>query len=166
MLQKTLSRTNKFNWRRFLWLHVKGFAVAFLVVVVCGIWPAVVVTPSINKTFFLITKHYKKFPHGSYVYFKKNRPSEDINYPIIKKVVGVSGDVITIKNNNCYVNKQLIGPIQGKTRKGAVLQAIKPGVISQGKLFVAGNIKDSFDSRYQEFGLLDKSEVVRAHAIF
>lgn len=161
-----LNKNSSFAYRKFAWLHVKGFAIGILIIWLLGVWPAVVVTPSINKTLFMVNKYSKIFPKGSYVYFKSARPGSNTVYPIIKQVVGIAGDVIEIKNNKCLVEGRLVGTIKSTGNNGVKLTGIASGVIPAGKLFVAGNIDNSFDSRYQELVLLNKDEVKRAYLVF
>jgi type IV secretory pathway protease TraF len=74
---------------------------------------------------------------------------------IVKYLVGIEGDRITNEKNNIYVNAYYIGTAQ----KTGQLTPIKDQIISKGYLFVSGTHRYSFDSRYEEFGLIKVSDL-------
>ncbi|MCY6960014.1 signal peptidase I [Clostridium brassicae] len=78
---------------------------------------------------------------------------------LVKRVIGVPGDKIDIKNGEVYVNNKIIEEsyIKNKTFKGLTLIDY-PIVVPEGKLFVMGdNREESRDSR--SFGLVDIKSV-------
>lgn len=78
---------------------------------------------------------------------------------LVKRVIGVPGDKIDIKNGEVYVNNKIIEEsyIKNKTFKGLALIDY-PIVVPEGKLFVMGdNREESRDSR--SFGLVDIKSV-------
>jgi type IV secretory pathway protease TraF len=154
------------KWQRLIWLHIKGGLVAFLVVVVCGIRPAIVMTESIDKTVFLINNHSQNFTRGNYVWLQTTKPYDKVLYPAIKQIQGKEGDVITISNDYCFVGEQKVGKIAAFTHDGKKLHSIQEGIIPAGKLFLAGTSANSYDSRYLEFGLIEASKVRKAYALF
>lgn len=76
------------------------------------------------------------------------------NQHFTKRVIGVAGDVITIKNDWVFINEQKIAELKLTTKKGQTLSPIKEQIIPQQYFFVVADHQDSFDSRYQEFGLV------------
>lgn len=52
------------------------------------------------------------------------------------------------------INGLSIGPLFKQTRKGEALHPMESQIIPRGCLFVYGSHPQSFDSRYQEFGLI------------
>lgn len=77
----------------------------------------------------------------------------------LKKVGGVEGDKICIKENEIYVGKTKIGPLFEKNSKGAPLHPLQEKEIPKGKVFVYGTHPKSFDSRYLEFGLIPEDQI-------
>jgi conjugal transfer pilin signal peptidase TrbI len=76
-----------------------------------------------------------------------------------KQVAGLPGDVIEIKEGNLYVDGGLIGPLLPKTTQGLKLTPLAIGIVPQGSVFVIGDHPRSFDSRYQEFGLVKTAHI-------
>jgi conjugal transfer pilin signal peptidase TrbI len=85
---------------------------------------------------------------------------------VIKKVVGLEGDTLSYDDEGNLWVKTLVAKTLGEGRKlkvgkqknhakdGRLLNPIKPGVIPHGKVFVLGDHERSFDSRYEELGLV------------
>jgi conjugal transfer pilin signal peptidase TrbI len=69
--------------------------------------------------------------------------------------VGVASDVLYYDVDGVlWVNEQRVGLPQPETRQHEPLHKIAPGPIPSGFVFVAGTHPRSFDSRYQEVGLI------------
>lgn len=77
----------------------------------------------------------------------------------MKRVVGLPGDAIVLQDGALWVGQRWIGRVLSKTRQGVPLTPIAESVVPHGTLFVVGDHERSFDSRYQEFGLVKQSEV-------
>lgn len=77
---------------------------------------------------------------------------------LAKQVMGLPGDVITIKNGHVFITQDL-GPLQKRTQSGLSLTSIQAGTIPEGKVYVRGTDDHSVDSRYQEVGLIDMSSL-------
>jgi len=75
---------------------------------------------------------------------------------LIKQVVGLPGDKISILNQHVVVNGRDCGSIQETSPSGMPLSPIKEEIIPEGYLFVHATHSLSFDSRYAEFGLVSK----------
>ena len=85
---------------------------------------------------------------------------------VVKKIVGVAGDSLTydLEGNlwvktlwvkTLWVGWQLkVGTQKKQSKDGRLLTPIKPGIIPEGMVFVMGDHERSFDSRYQEMGLI------------
>jgi conjugal transfer pilin signal peptidase TrbI len=85
---------------------------------------------------------------------------------VVKKIVGVAGDSITYDTQGNlwvktlwvkppWIGRQLkVGTQKKKSKDGRLLTPIKPGIIPKGMVFVMGEHERSFDSRYEEMGLI------------
>lgn len=76
---------------------------------------------------------------------------------IIKRIIGIAGDQIsTDGRGNIFINQQKIGQAKSYTdlKIGLTLTAIKPQIIPKGRVFLHSKHTQSFDSRYQEVGLV------------
>ena len=101
---------------------------------------------------------YKK---GDYATIEHHRPrylEEDLR--LTKKVVGLPGDRIRIVKNKIYVNNHLIGDLRRVNRNGQKLTPLQQPFIPEGYVFLQGDHAGSYDSRYQEFGLVRKEHIV------
>ncbi|MEI6627995.1 MAG: signal peptidase I [Alphaproteobacteria bacterium] len=81
---------------------------------------------------------------------------------IIKRIIGVAGDQIsTDGNGNIFINQQKIGRAHEHTnmQSGLTLTTIKPQIIPEGRVFLYSPHPRSFDSRYQEVGLVPVSDL-------
>lgn len=90
---------------------------------------------------------------------------------VIKKVVGREGDALSYDDEGnlwiVVVNLKerlpakhiLIGKYKEFARDGRKLTPIKTGIIPKGKVFVTGEHERSFDSRYEELGLISEQEL-------
>lgn len=77
---------------------------------------------------------------------------------VIKKIVGREGDELTYdEQGNLWVEKQKIGKAKAQARDGRRLTPIKAGIIPRGMVFVKGEHERSFDSRYEELGLIPEA---------
>lgn len=110
---------------------------------------------SLPFTLFLSTG-LKELIRGEYIVFSHPH----YNVALGKQIVGLPGDEISIKDDGAYINGQFLGKIKSISPSGMLLNPIAAGKISEGYVFVFGAHKNSFDSRYAEFGLI-KAEWVK-----
>lgn len=77
---------------------------------------------------------------------------------LIKRVIGLEGDIINIKNGNLYINNELQKETYIKESTTAKSSIAYPLEVPEGKLFVLGDNREySLDSR--DFGLIDVEQV-------
>jgi len=81
--------------------------------------------------------------------FKKN----DIT--IVKYIVAEEGDSVKIIRNSVFINGKEIC----KLKPNANFSPIMDQIIPTGYVFVMGTHPDSFDSRYEWFGLVKRSDI-------
>lgn len=108
----------------------------------------------------------ESLPHWAFVVDSKRAPVEGelvmfvppenrfYDAPFVKEIVGVAGDRIENRAGRIYVNNRFIGNAKPVASDGRALTPIAGGTIPEGFVFVAGAHEDSFDSRYQEIGLV------------
>jgi conjugal transfer pilin signal peptidase TrbI len=76
-----------------------------------------------------------------------------------KEIAGIPGDYIKVENWHVYINGVKKGKILEETSFGDKLTPIKDGIIEEGFYFVQGTHERSFDSRYEDFGLINVSAI-------
>jgi signal peptidase I len=112
-----------------------------------------------------LTPHWDPFKRGDVVVF--NPPTtwvQNDGQPYIKRIIGVGGDTIELRDGNVYLNgTKLIEPYvfqeNGETQPTEDLIGAKRWVIPAGELFLMGDHRgDSADSR--EFGPVEISAVI------
>lgn len=150
--------------KKFLFVSLIALAAFMLMALIAHqrIDYAVNLTSSLPEKFYIIDKYDKEnIQVGDYVgiewrggwgYPKKST--------FIKIIGGRSGDVITVKNRLVSVNGHVVGFAKPETSKGATLDAIPEQIIPDGKFFVYALSKDSLDSRYTAFGLVDEKSLI------
>ena len=132
------------------WIRDIGLAMLIVLAVTTFIKPTIVHGTSMNPTlqdgdYLLVSKQAYTFEEperGEIIIF---RVSED-NKLYIKRVIGLPGDVITIKNGEVYVNGELND--KNYTLDGYTSGNIDELVVPDGEVFVLGdNRLNSIDSR-------------------
>jgi conjugative transfer signal peptidase TraF len=116
-------------------------------------------TPSLPYKLFLTIKG-GSFQKGDLVTIAGHPTRYYQNTHFTKQLKGISGDRIRILNQKVYINEDMIGRVYDKTTQGQPLTAQQAQVIPEGMLFVAASHERSFDSRYEEFGLVPVNKVV------
>ena len=163
------------NWR--WWCN--GVARALVALTVCGaaVWlPAVryrlVGDPTVGEhclsfKLYLVDLHDKDLGRGDYVVFR-SRATEPF-YPtgtlMLKRIVGVSGDVVRVDPSGVFVNGALQGRLTHAQPGGRLWRMGRPVEafarnerIPMGKWWVMGTNERSFDSRY--WGYVSAEQIV------
>lgn len=107
-----------------------------------------------------VTYKFRSPERGDVIVFKSPKLPE-VEY--IKRVIGLPGDRIMIKNGEVYVNDALFREsypsAATNTWEGGYVKEGEPLVVGQGELFVMGdNRPRSADSR--EFGPIEQSSII------
>jgi hypothetical protein len=92
-------------------------------------------------------------------------PDEDMWYRSFKSPTADVKEVLKKRNmditdKTVSVSGKQIGVIKGWSKKSEPLSAIHSGIIPGGKFFAYTPHIDSFDSRYQEIGLIDEKDII------
>ena len=117
-------------------------------------------TESLRGSVFLIDKSHKCALKGELVAFTwKNAPPIPDGITVIKRVLGVTGDTVRVRNRDIFINGTFIGHSKERARTGEPLEAIAECVIPENHFFAAGDHPDSFDSRYAPPGLISTDAI-------
>ena len=116
-------------------------------------------TESLPQTLFIVTRATPTPKVGDYIMFKGTLGSKATGELLVKKVAGVAGDLVTIQNQDIYLNQQYLLTAKTESKAKRQLQTIQEVVIPAGKFFVYTPHPDSYDSRYAEIGLIDESNI-------
>ena len=142
-----------------------------------GLLPAhisVTLTPSLNhRVFFLIfNPDRNSIKKGDYIMFDMSKEivrqftdKQDTDKTL--KIVGcMGGSFLTVVNKDYYCDNEYLGKAKDVSLAGKPMENyVFNGTIPINSLFVIGQHKDSFDSRY--FGFVDSRNVVaKAFPIF
>lgn len=115
-------------------------------------------TPSLSHRVYLMERT-KEVGKNDYVVFslKGDRVAKDKD-KLLKRVSCAEGDTIKIVGKEYLCNGLSLGTAKDLSLKGERLENfVYEGVIGRGLLFVTGDHKDSYDSRY--FGFIRKDQV-------
>ena len=105
-------------------------------------------TKSLPCQYFLIVKGLS-FKKGDLVSIKGHLAKYIGDLNLIKRVVGVAGDPVG----------PLLLALKRSTKKGEPLTPLAIKVIPEGYVFVNADHKHSYDSRYEEFGLVSEETI-------
>lgn len=121
---------------------------------------AVNYTSSLPATFFLLTPN-KTIKKGEIVYFRWwGGYGYDTNSLFIKKILGVSGDLINLDDNrHVLINREFVSVANG-SEKWKDLTPIENQIIGEKKIFVGTHHAKGLDSRYSQVGLIDESKII------
>ena len=79
---------------------------------------------------------------------------------MIKRIVGLPGDTVTVSGRTVAINGQVVGTAKTHSFDRRPLDPITPTVIPPGHYYVQGTSADSFDSRYRVSGLVRAEQVL------
>ncbi len=144
---------------------------------IAGILPShvsVTLTPSLShRIYFLaLNPSSESIGKGDYVLFRMDKETimqftDEPHTDKVMKIVGCAGgSVLKVEGRDYFCDGVFLCRAKEVTLAGRpISHFVFNGEISQGSLFVIGEHKDSFDSRY--FGLIDaKSVAAKAYPLF
>jgi len=82
------------------------------------------------------------------------------NIILTKRLVGLPGDNITLQGRVMKINEEWQGALHTQNSQGYPLTPLNVRAIPAGFVFVAGSHEGSLDSRYAEFGLVEKRHIL------
>ncbi len=119
---------------------------------------------SLDNVHYILVLKSKTIKRGDIVAIHGHRQDHvgDLKkWPYSKRVLGVPGDHIIHNGDGITIIPQesYLLSLLDKTSKGKPLTPLSMTIIPEGHLFVAGDNLKSFDSRYEEFGLVPLEKV-------
>lgn len=117
-------------------------------------------TESLPQKLFIIKMGELPLKYDYIMFYAPSTSTLKSKSTVIKKVIGVSGDVVTKTEQTFYINDKKIGIAKTHSLKGRLLREGKVGIIPKGKYFVWTPNKNSYDSRYDEIGLIDERYII------
>ena len=158
VLSRAVRQLRNNNWRLFF---------IILAVTVAGtVIPrkiGIILTPSLAHRVFWVSRNPHRVERGDYVFFEDAELARKVGKPehpnIFKRIRCDEGDTLTVDvGKRFFCNGEFLGAAKDFSRKGERMQYFSfSGKIPRGRMFVMGEHKDSYDSRY--FGFVDKSRV-------
>ncbi len=111
-------------------------------------------TQSLPYKLFL-SKPISKLKKGQYVLFTHSHTS----VPLVKQVLGTYGDVVSVHEGHICINGIKLGRILEHSKSGRSFTPIAEAQVKEGYVFVYAPHEESFDSRYEEFGLVKEEQI-------
>ena len=140
----------------------RPLCIAIIAVVVTGtIIPrhlGIILTPSLDHRVFWVSRKPQHVGRGDYVWFVDQELARKVGKPEVPNVFKIircdEGDILAVDAAKCFFcNGEYVG-----MAKETMPHFTFDGKIPPGFMFVMGEHKDSYDSRY--FGLVEKSRVI------
>ncbi len=122
------------------------------------------VSPSLEGIRYILMLKSSSFKRGDIVLIRGHTVPYAGDKPLAKRILGLPGDVIAREKSALKVGDTLL-PLLKATRKRNPLTPLSVTSVPEGTVFVAGDNPNSFDSRYEEFGLV-KMEKIWGRGVF
>ena len=151
------------------WIRDIGIALVIAAIILTFFKPIIIQQESMQPTFYsddyvIISKQaytlFGDIERGDVIVFKSDLlDGEGNSKHLIKRIIGIPGDTIEIKNGLVYRNGEKLEEdyVNEKRQSGEM----EPIIVEEGKLFVLGdNRRVSQDSRSEEIGQIDQETIV------
>ena len=112
-------------------------------------------TESLPYRFFLIIHNNPTLEIGALIAFQH----PVLKQTTIKRIAGLPGDRLEIKDTHVWINEVCLGPVLSNTRDGNPLTPINSQIIPEGCVFAYSPHPKSFDSRYAQVGLVHETQI-------
>ncbi len=154
-------------------IYDKYFIICIIVVTCCFIFfkkynIVYNYTHSLPQRIFVVDVNDNKLTKGDYLaFYSRNLPNISNNHTILKMIAGVGGESVEIKNGEVLINNSPVVKVSNKKAYWGYIHPITPRIIPNSCYFVIGKSETSFDSRYKEFGLVCKEQIIgKAYPFF
>ena len=120
---------------------------------------------SLEGIHYLLVRQSTSINRGDIVAIQGHKPQYlQGSYIFTKRVIGLPGDQITKSKNGLTIKAKsgsftIIYPLLEKTKEDQPLTPLPFKTIPDNHLFVIGDHPRSFDSRYEEFGLVPMEKI-------
>lgn len=132
---------------------------------------SVTMTPSLKHRVYWLIRHPDYVGKGEYVLFRHKELADRLGMQKLEEMMKLIGcdegdQLIVDAEKKFYCNGEYLVRAKDFSLKGESLQHfVFNGRVPKGAMFVMGEHKDSYDSRY--FGFVDKSRILaKAYPIF
>lgn len=124
-------------------------------------------TESLSFDLFVTDKWDKAVSKGDFVKFRLPPNKYFAQYHWTKRIAGVPGDTITVKDRDVYINDVFVGHAKEQSASKTKYYPTLSGIIPPGYYYMQADHEDSYDSRYKSFGLIHESTFIgRDYPIF
>ncbi len=118
-------------------------------------------THSLPQKLFVIERGNQDVEVGDYVaFYPKKSATGGYRLEFIKEVACKEGQKLEQVERVIYCDGKEIAKAKPVSLKGEPLIAISSRVLGEDEFFVRGTHPDSYDSRYDQFGLIDRCRLV------
>ena len=122
------------------------------------------VSESLDDVRYLLIFKSTDIRRGDIVSTRGHIPQYVGNYIFTKRVIGLPGDRIIQNKTHLTIKAQngafaITFPLLTQSKEGQPLTPLSHEVIPQGYFFITGDHLHSFDSRYEEFGLVSMEKI-------
>ncbi len=100
-----------------------------------------------------------KVKRGDLVCLKGHETALTPDISLTKRLTGLPGDLIEVKEGCIFVADRNVGRLQKHTKEGRPLTPLKARIVPPGYVFLSTDHSRSFDSRYEEFGLVPEQAI-------
>lgn len=129
----------------------------FFILFTFGINP----THSISEKYVLIHRHAIPCRNEIIVFKQPSQPIHPPTTQFVKFLRGLPGDTVRAEGNDIFINGQKAATAIDLDTSGKSFSPLGfSGVIPPHKYLALGTSLDSFDSRYDAFGLVDESNII------
>ncbi len=124
-----------------------------------------VTSESLEGIHYLLVRKSTSINRGDIVAIQGHKPQYlERNYIFTKRAIGLPGDQVTKTKNGLTIKAKngsftTTYPLLERTKEGQTLTPLSISAIPDGYLFVVGDHLRSFDSRYEEFGLVSINNI-------
>ena len=154
-------RTNFFQTAFYTILFALSLCALF-----CKYSFAVNTDESSQYTLFLVEKGKLPKKANDYIVFHAPKNSR-YKTQFVKKIAGMPGDKVSVIGKSFFISGKFIGTAKDTDSNGNSVEILKSVVIPKASYFVYSTKENSYDSKYEEIGLIPSSAIVgRAISIF